>query len=358
MSQDIASVVPPSCDLLALGEPTHWEPAFGTVRNLIFDQVVRLGFRSIALETDRVAALMVDAYVRDGVGDLDEVMRTGFSHDFGAFEANRAFVEWMRTYNQTRSAAERLTFHGFDTPTEVMSAPSPRRYLEHARDYLDRDDDIAELARVDEQWSRTEAVMDASESIGNTAQAQQLSALAHDLLADLHERAHTLIATTSRAEWIRAATHLTAGIGLLRYHRQAARPLEQNTRYALLGDTRDALMAQNLRDIRTIEAGRGPTLVFAHNLHLHRASIIGSLQGAGYVFVAGSLGHSDALGLGRPALDTYEGVLNSAIPTWGIVEPPTAAAPRTDVDPRKGYFPLDQAVLDGADAVWHIDSLT
>ena len=86
MSQDIATVVPPSCDLLALGEPTHWEPAFGTVRNLLFDQVVRLGFRSIALETDRVAALKVDDFVRDGVGDLDEVI---------VVEEKRDFIETM-----------------------------------------------------------------------------------------------------------------------------------------------------------------------------------------------------------------------------------------------------------------------
>ncbi|KAA0024507.1 erythromycin esterase family protein [Antrihabitans cavernicola] len=352
MSQDIRDFVPSSCDLLALGEPTHWEPAFGSVRNTLFGQLVERGFRSIALETDRVAALEVDDYVRDGVGSLYAVMRDGFSHDFGDFAANRALVEWMREYNQNRSPADRLAFHGFDTQTEIPCAPSPRRYLEYSRDYLGLDVDLASIAGDDERWSRAEAVLNPAESLGATPEAQRLRLLAHDMFAELHERAPELIAKTSRNEWTRATTHLTAGIGLLRYHNQAAQDIEQSKRYGVLGAVRDAIMAQNLRDIRSIEDRRGATFVFAHNFHLNRGSIVGSLLD--YTFVAGSLGRSDALELGAPAADTYEGTLDPVLTTWGITEPPTTGRTRTDTDPRKGYFPLDQAVLDGADAILYI----
>src|SRR5690606_14051683 len=108
-----------SADLLGFGEPTHLEPAFAWTRNELFAELAGRGFRSIALESDRVAALVVDDYVRQGAGTLDEAMRAGFSHGFGELEANRQLVAWMREYNENRSAEDRLAFHGFDGSMET-----------------------------------------------------------------------------------------------------------------------------------------------------------------------------------------------------------------------------------------------
>ncbi|MFD0277480.1 erythromycin esterase family protein [Kitasatospora sp. NPDC127111] len=370
--------VTPSCELVALGEPTHREPAFGLVRNELFARLVEAGFRSIALETDRVAALAVNEFVQEGTGTLDAVMREGFSHGFGELDANRRLVAWMREYNRNRPPEARLAFHGFDIPTENHSAPSPRRYLEHARDYLNAARglalalDIGRLAGGDERWSRAEAVMDPAESPGATAEAERLRSIADDLLTALHTREAELIATTSGDAWRRAGTHLTAGLGLLRYHRQAARPLAPGPRLTRLLATRDGLMARNLLDIRTVEARRGATLVHAHNSHLqtHQSAwsmgeydcvwtgagaVVGSLLGDRYAFVAGSLGRSEALGLGEPEPDTYEGILQLRCPTWGLTTStaigPARTRTRTTVP---GYFPLDRRIVDGADAVLHI----
>ncbi|MGV4980888.1 erythromycin esterase family protein [Streptomyces sp. NRAIS4] len=373
MSQDIQDFVTPSCHLLALGEPTHQEPAFGRVRNDLFAQLAGRGFRSIALETDRVAALAVNDYVQGGSGSIDAVMREGFSHGFGDQDANRRLVGWMRDHNRNRPPQERLAFHGFDAPMETTCAPSPRTYLEHARDYLQLDLDIAGLTGDDARWSRTEAVLDAAMSPGATAEAERLRVLADDMLTALYGRAPELITATSRDEWFRARTHLTAGLGLLRYHKQSAVPLEPSPRIAGLAASRDALMAQNLMDIRGIEEERGATLVFAHNLHLQRnasvwrlgdlgadwsgaGSIVSSLLGERYVCVAGSLGRSETLGLHDPAPDTYEGLLQRRIATWSLETAATvpSARTRTDTHPRQGYFPLDRATLDAVDAVLHI----
>ncbi|MEU9044345.1 MULTISPECIES: erythromycin esterase family protein [unclassified Kitasatospora] len=373
MSQDIHDFVTPSCELLGLGEPTHQEPAFGWVRNELFARLVDRGFRSIALETDRVAALAVDDYVREGVGTLDTVLSEGFSHGFGEHDANRRLVAWMREFNRNRPPGEQLSFHGFDAPTETYSAPSPRRYLEHARDYLRLDLDIAGPAGEDERWSRAEAVLDPAQSPGATAEAGRLRCLADDLLLRLHARAPELIGATSRAEWLRARTRLTAGIGLLRYHAQSAvRGLTPSERLSGLLGVRDALMAQNLLDIRDLEAQRGPTLVFSHNQHLQRnpsawtlgeldcgwnsaGRIVGALLGERYAFVAGSLGRSEAILLGEPAPDTYEAFLQRPDALWQLTEAVLPAGrTRTDTTPRQGYFPLDREVLDGAAALLHI----
>lgn len=356
--------VPPAADLLALGEPTHQEPAFQRIRNDLFATLAGRGFSSIALESDRVAAFAVDDYVRHVSGTLDG----GFSHTLETLAGNQELVAWMRSYNDGRPPHEQLSFHGFDASTEMMSAPSPRWYLEQARDYLGLDLDIAALAGEDERWSRTEAVLSAASSVGATPAAAELRVLADTMLTALHARAPELIAAGSRLGWFRVRTCLTAGVGLLRYHHQAAQDLPGNTRISLMSGVRDVLMAQNLLDIRDQEAGRGPTLVFAHNLHLKRTpsvwtpgdlelrwsgagSILAPLIGDRYHVVVGSLGRSDALGLGEPAPGTYESLLRPGVTPAADVP---AARTRTDTRPEQGYFPLDAETLAGADAVLHL----
>ncbi|MFL6122085.1 erythromycin esterase family protein [Actinophytocola sp.] len=373
MSQRIQDFVPPSCELLALGEPTHLEPACQLLRNELFGQLVEHGFRSIALETDRVAALAVDDFVRAGVGTLDAAMSDGFSHRFGELDGNRRLVAWMREYNEHRPAEERLAFHGFDAPTETLNAPSPRRYLEHTRDYLGLDLDIAGLAGDDERWNSQEAILDATRSPGATADAERLRGVGDDLLTSLYTRAPELIAKTSRATWLRARTYVTAGLFLLRYHRQSAQRIDETARINRLCALRDAFMAQNLLDLRDTEARRGPMLVFAHNLHLQRnpshmrmgpyevdwhsaGAIVAPLLDERYTFIAGSLGRSDALSLHEPEPGTYESFLRDRTTGWRLAKAAAvpSASTRTDPTPEQGYFPLDEPTLDGADAVLYL----
>jgi erythromycin esterase-like protein len=305
MTQDIRDSLNDSCELLGFGEPAHGDPSFGQARNEAFARLVACGFRSIALETDRVAAFAVDDFVQQGTGTLDAVMRDGCTHGFGEFDANRRLVAWMRDYNAVHPPHERLAFHGMDAPLEFTAA-SPRRDLEYVRDYLGLDLDLARLVGDDDRWSRAEAVTDPAASPGDSDEARRLRAIADDMLVALVAHAPDLIAATSRAAWLRARAHLTSGLGLLRYHRQAAQRIDDGERWSGLSATRDALMAQNLLDIRDLEARRGPTMVSAHNLHLQlepsrmsmagmdltwsgTGAVIASLLGERYVFVAGRL---------------------------------------------------------------------
>ncbi|GAB3821572.1 erythromycin esterase family protein [Kribbella italica] len=338
MRQDLQELATGPCELLAIGEPAHptQDASFGPIRNELFESLVQLGFRSIALETDRVAALAVDGFVRDGIGSLDAVMTTGFSHGFGAVEANRQLVGWMRQYNEGRPVEERLSFHGFDAPTESTSAPSPRAYLEHVLDYLgdldglDRgrgpavpDLDLAGLLGPDDRWSRQEAILDSAMSIGATAEAVRLRAIADDLLTTLYTRAPELIAATSRADWYRARVHATAALGLLRYHQQAAQQTDETARISGLLAVRDVIMAQNLLDIRTLEDRRGRTLVCAQNAHLQRnrstlqmggmtltwhsaGAILSSLNGDRYAVVISTL---DPTGIDRTTVESADAIL-------------------------------------------------
>ncbi|MDR7274814.1 DUF6194 family protein [Catenuloplanes atrovinosus] len=357
---------PAPVEVLACGEPTHGEPAFQTLRNELLSGLAARGFRSVALETDRLRARLVDAYVRLRTdADLETVLADGFSHGWGAFPGNRELVVRLREHNHGLPPEERIAFHGFDAPTEVDSAPSPLPYLLRAFDLVgDRiaasRAEIERLAGDDARWSRPDAVLDPARSPGTGADAVALRVIADDLLGALW--AAGLTGDVPDAE---------AALWLLRYHAQAAAPLELGERVTRLIGLRDAWMARNLADVRERERRRGATLVHSHNAHLQRhgaswdaagwergdlrlrwnpaGRIAADLFGDRYVFLAGSLGASAALGLGAPADGTFEAALSD-----GLNVDVTAGDRAGRADAVHGYFPLTAELIADADAIWHV----
>ena len=266
--------LPARPQLLALGEPAHSMDSFPAWRNRLFRALVEdHGFRSVAIESDIVAGLRVNAYGTVGEGHLDEVMQTGFSHGFGAIPANRALVEWMREFNAGRESADRLRFYGFDAPLEFW-APSPRASLLALYAFLSaRLDDlpadtaatIESLCGEEARWSNPATVMDPAQSIGGGEEVRHLRLIADDLCTLLRSQAPRLAAGPGFWE---AQVQARTATGLLQYHARMADPAP--SRLARLAALRDLLMADHLSAIARRERERGPTLVFAHNTHLQR----------------------------------------------------------------------------------------
>lgn len=380
--------------LLGIGEPMHGEEEFPRLRDRMFRHLVESeGYRSIAIESDCLAALMVDAYVAGGEGSLGEVMESGFSHGFGGSDANRELVVWMRDHNRNRALADGLRFYGFDAPTEISGAASPRQALTALHGYLathlEADllpcdlETIDRLVGDDGHWTDPAAAMDPSRSVGASREAGELRLLADDLGALLASESPRLVAAASEEDWRRARLHGRTASGLLRYH--AAMADGSGSRAAqmsrLLGQ-RDAMMSENLRAIAAREARRGPTLVFAHNSHLQKdrssfllpagwgggtvswwsAGAISSAQmGDRYAFLASAVGSAPDQGLGVPSPDTLEGALYAVAEGRCIFGSKRLAesvrarspklTPRTDASNNRGYSALDPDRLDGTDGV-------
>jgi erythromycin esterase-like protein len=362
--------------MLGLGEPTHGEEEFLRLRNRLFQHLVaHEGYRMMALESDCLAGLAVDSYVRDGAGSLDEAMRDGFSHGFGASPANRELVQWMRERNRDRPPAQRLRFFGFDAPLEMMSAASPRRALVALHRYLasnvDVPHDIETIERLigdDARWANEDVAMNPSLGVGATGDAIRLRLIADDLHALLGAEAPHLIATTPPDEWWRANLHARTAVGLLRYHADMADP--SPARVSRLLGLRDAMMADNLSSI----VDTGPVLVFANNRHLQRershwqlagmalrwwsaGAHMSARLGDGYAFVATAVGTAPHLGLDEPTHDTLEGVMSGLPGERYLVDTRRLAAavdlsrlrPRESANP--GYFPLDPEHVARADGI-------
>ncbi|MFG2985541.1 erythromycin esterase family protein [Streptomyces sp. NPDC048258] len=375
----VMKLLPARPRLLALGEPTHGEDTLLDLRNELFRQLVEQeGYGTIAIESDCLRGLVVDEYVTSGTGTLDEVMEHGFSHGWGTSAANRELVRWMRAYNDGRPASERLRFAGFDGPLEITGAASPRQALTALHNYLaarvDADllpctaDTLDRLLGADGPWTEPAAMMDASRSTGQSAEARELRLLADDLVALLDEHAPHLITATSRDEWDRARLYGRTATGLLRYHYWMADT--SPARMTRLVGVRDQMMAHNLLAV----AARGPALIHAHNSHLQRekstmrmggmrlewwsaGALVSARLGEGYAFVATALGTIRHQGVDTPPPDTVEGLLYALPEDRYVIDASRLAAalgdtrPAPRVSPWFGYSPLDPAHLADSDGI-------
>ncbi len=379
---NLMGLLPGRPRLLALGEPTHGEDVLLDLRNDLFRQLVEQeGYRTIAIESDCLMGLVVDDYIRSGAGSLDEVMERGISHGWGAFAGNRDLVRWMREYNVGRPASDRVRFAGFDGPLEMTGAASPRQSLTelHAllTSWVDADllsgsaETLDRLLGADARWTNPAAMMDPSQSAGQTTDAVQLRLLADDLVALLEEQTPHLITVSSPTGWDRARLYGRTAVGLLRYHFWMAHP--SPSRLARLCALRDSMMAANLLAI----AEQGPALVHAHNGHLQRdqssmqmgglpltwwsaGSIVSTHLGEGYAFVATALGTIRHQGVETPPPDTIEGLLYGLPEQRYLVDAHRLAAnlgdlwPAPRVSPWFGYAPLDPAQLNSYDAIAYV----
>jgi erythromycin esterase-like protein len=375
----VMGLLPARPRLLALGEPTHGEDVLLELRNDLFRQLAEQErYRTIAIESDCLMGLVVDDYVTSGTGTVDEVMERGFSHEWGAFPANRELVRWMRAYNDGRPASERLRFAGFDGPLEITGAASPRQALTALHAYLtawvDADllpctaETLDRLPGADDRWANPAAMMDPSQSVGQTPEAKQLRLLADDLVALLDMQTPHLIAASSPEDWHRARLYGRTATGLLRYHFWMADT--SPGRMARLCALRDSMMAANLLAV----AEQGPALVHAHNGHLQRdkstmrmgglplewwsaGAIVSAQLGDGYAFLATALGTIHHHGVDTPPPDTIEGLLYALPEDRYVVDARRLAAvlgevtPAHRVSPWYGYSPLDPAHLASIDGI-------
>ncbi|WP_204016992.1 erythromycin esterase family protein [Sphaerimonospora thailandensis] len=381
----VMKLLPARPRLLALGEPTHGEDTLLDLRNELFRQFVeREGYRTIAIESDCMMGLVVDDYVTSGTGALDEVMERGFSHGWGASAANRELVRWMRAYNDGRPASERLRFAGVDGPLEISHAASPRQALTALHGYLaarvDADllpctaETLDRLLGADDRWTNPAAMMDPSQSAGQSAEASQLRLLADDLVALLDAQTPHLIAVSSRGDWDRARLYGRTATGLLRYHFWMADT--SPSRLTRLCAIRDSMMAANLLAI----AERGPALAHAHNGHLQRnkstmrmgglplewwsaGAIVSAHLGEEYAFLATAVGTIRHQGVDTPPPDTVEELLYAlpqdryVVDTRRLAAALAGARPTPRVSPWFGYSPLDPAHLDENDGIVFVKDL-
>lgn len=370
---EIVAMLGEKLDVLGLGEPTHQIEAFLRFRNRVFQRLVeRHGYTAIAVESSLPRGRLANEYVSGRkTMPFEEVIERGFSHQFGAMQANRELIEWMRAYN-VEHADVPLRFDGFDGPMEMMYTDSPRTSFRFVLDYLASIDGpgvdarrkmIDELLGDDAPWETEQAAFDPSKSIGLSPAAQRLSAEAERMIRELRERRDELTAAGDESRYLEAVHDAKAARQLLAYHAIVATPGENRLNDVM--SQRDLMQADNLKYIADRECRRGgKVLAFAHNSHLKLGRMewqlgaqkiawrpagahVRDMLGERYRVIGVGVGTMAAQHLGPPERGTLEALLTTAgashlIPTHlGRGLPADAiAAQAVRTNPSAGYFPF------------------
>jgi len=326
-------------ELLGLGEPMHGGEDILMLRNSLFRRLAENhGFSVIAVESSFSRAHSVNEYIMGlGPASYDDIAETGFSHGFGLLDANRELVDWMREYNAVPSNRIKLRFYGFDAPTEMMYADSPRQVLHFVLDYLSSiDGEIGKkyLERIDPllgkdlDWENPAATMDPSKSVGSSQAACALRLETEDLITDMRLRLPEFVAKSGLDSYLEAEQHAVIARQLLNYHAGLAQEFSGERTIRLLG-IRDTIIADNLGYMVERERGRGKVLAFAHNSHLQRSRAqwqlgpdlltwwpagghLDALFGPRYAVIGSGLGVSAGNGIGQPEAGSFEARLTEA----------------------------------------------
>lgn len=120
----------PAPRVISLGEPTHGDETFLTVRNDIVSwSADDLGLAAVVLETSAETSRHLDEYVCGEADDLDHALEAGFSHGFGRFPGNRDLLTRLRSINRARETHDRIRCVGIDADMELTAEDfaSPER---------------------------------------------------------------------------------------------------------------------------------------------------------------------------------------------------------------------------------------
>jgi erythromycin esterase-like protein len=124
--------------MVALGEATHGTSEFFRMKHRLTEFLVtQMGFRHFAMELDPDEAKGIEAYIQGGAGGNPMVR---LSWPWGSREV-AAMVDWMRKYNGSAAAPERVHFHGIDYQGE-------RRDFRMARNTLDLLEGVGAEGRI------------------------------------------------------------------------------------------------------------------------------------------------------------------------------------------------------------------
>ncbi|MGW6979079.1 erythromycin esterase family protein [Streptomyces sp. NPDC054932] len=250
--------------IVGLGESTHGTREFFLLKHRLLEFLVReMGCRALAMEASQSAALAVDAYVGGAPGDAAQLVSR---LDFWTWRTQeiRAMVEWMRTYNRSVPAAERVRFVGIDPQRCADSAAAVGAFLDEAApDLADSSRDGLALLATSRPGSRADS------GRGLYEETAELAALLEEQRADLAAR-------TSPAAVAGAIGHARI---LVRCADLITRPLRMEPGEESLYAVRDRYMADAVTAL--VDDTVGPVAVWAHNGHIAKGTYAAGVPALG-----------------------------------------------------------------------------
>lgn len=263
--------------IVGLSEGQHAAAEPLMFRNRLFkDLVENLGFGAIAIESGIVESRALNDYVTQGEGELDAVLKQGFSAGFDTFRQNAELIRWLRSHNAGLPPGEaKVQIYGLDvsgSPGNLDAARGPETALDAALIYLRRvDPEVA--AQMQRKVAAFLPALEGTNGYGPLQQSDRdaLTATIADLVSIMERRRFAYIDKSSKEhyEWA-----MRAAIGARQTDAWFRRmPLGWKladgfawTREAI--DVRNQAMLDNLEWVLSRLGARERVLVFAAAGHI------------------------------------------------------------------------------------------
>ena len=306
--------------IVLLGEASHGTHEFYAERAAIIQRLIaEKGFTAVAVEADWPDAYRANCYARGGsdAPDADAAL-SGFRRFPTWMWRNtvvRAFLEWLRAFNQSRLIMTRQAgFYGLDLYSLYGS-------IEAVIAYLDRVDPPA-AARARERYACFEHFHQDSQEYGLAASAGMADSCEGAVVAqlvDLQRRADeyaSLDGAVAEDEYFQAEQNARLARNAEEYYRAMYRGRHSswNLRDCHMAETLDALIAHLDR-----QGGAGKVVVWEHTSHLGdaRATEMGA---RGELNVGQLVRERYGAGAVNVGFTTYTGTVTAASDWGGLAE--------------------------------------
>jgi erythromycin esterase len=186
-------------DVIGMGEASHGTREFFEFKRRLFQYLVETqGVRMLGLESNFAATLDINEYVVSGDGTAREALSQDSIHDSYQVETVLDLIEWMQTFNRTRTPGNSVRFHGFDVQHSAAAATKLTEFLEGtAPALLDR-------VRIDLERLAEQGLPDTSDDEDVQAHIDARSSVVSTLNDAFDTRESEFVEATSRREYERA----------------------------------------------------------------------------------------------------------------------------------------------------------
>lgn len=236
-------------EIIGLGEATHGTHEFFVYKHRLTKFLAsNLNFKTFIIEADFAGSQTMNEYVLSGKGDPNNgLWKMGIS--VWMTDEFVEMVEWMRVYNNTKEAKDKIKFYGCDMQYPQIAA-------QKVKDYLAKNQKLNSLTESGLDWFINSSYRKKNSKADKKMVEQSLAELNHlfESISDTNNREFQFI-------------------------KHCKRELEQMLEYNSDLRLRDKFMAENTEWIYNFE-NKDKAILWAHNMHIANSPI--RLTASGY----------------------------------------------------------------------------
>lgn len=238
--------------IVSIGEGTHGTKEFFQMKHRMFEFLVEdMGYRLFAMEAGFGDAQVVNDYILNGKGNVNEVVKE-LKYWTWKTEEVAAMVDWMKEYNLNPQHKTKIKFYGFDIQSTENNKKIILNYLKTVDEGL--------LNKYSEVFN---SFNDKNFNSFDNAKKGNIKNSIEDLAKNFESKREQYITKSSEAQYELMQHNLT---NILEY---IGLNTDGSAKYA---EFRDKHMADNVRWILDYEKqfGNDKIMLWAHNGHVNK----------------------------------------------------------------------------------------